>query len=165
MYSYCFQWVWQLHNPYLQLALAHSAQHRVHITQQSFYSKCTVQGFYEHRGHRVNYRACIHETMQETELLGDNYSRWYVRQWYNIEQLLIQYWHYRDSVTTTWPCLDSPLERPWLALEGWLFVSSYAQTGWENSSLALLSPYLQWSFFPSLEEWLTAKSQMCRGWL
>ena len=161
MYSYCFQWVWQLHNPYLQLALAHSAQHRVHITQQSFYSKCTVQGFYEHRGHGVNYRACIHETMQETELVGDNYSRWYVRQWYNIEQLLIQYWHYRDSVTTMWPCLDSPLERPWLAVSFILCTHRL-----KNSSLTLLSPHLwQWSFFPSLEEWLTAKSRMYRGWL
>ena len=29
----------------------------------------------EHGGHGVNYRAYIHETMQETGLLGDNYSR------------------------------------------------------------------------------------------
>ena len=29
----------------------------------------------EHGGHGVNYRVCIHETMPETDLLGDNYSR------------------------------------------------------------------------------------------
>ena len=53
-------------------------------------------------------------------------------------------------VQTTWLCLGSALKTPWLALGG-PFLSSYAQTDWENSPLTLLDPHSQqWSLFFSL---------------
>jgi len=41
-----------------------------------------------------------------------------------------------QRVQTAWLCLDSALERPWLALDG-PFISSYAWMGLENTSLIL----------------------------
>ena len=74
----------------------------------------------------------------------------------------------------------STLKTPWLALSGSM-LSSYAQTGWENSALALYGTHFRrGSICPSLGKrllaecrdycqlvngWAWFESQTCRGWL
>jgi len=83
-------------------------------------------------------------------------------------------------VQTAWPSLGSALKMPWLALSGPL-LSSDAQTGWENSPLALHGAHFRrGSIYPSLGErlpaecrdycqlvngWVWFESRTCRGWL
>ena len=60
-------------------------------------------------------------------------------------------------VQTAWLSLGSALKTPWLVLSGPL-LSSYAQTGSENSPLALHGAHFRWgSIYPSLGEWLPAE--------